>query len=327
MTWQWLAIGVGGIVLLLALFFGGRALLTPSPTPVPPTVTVAAMPSLTITSPLEETGATPSPQPDSTSFVAPDIPALQRLMHELVNEDRRSNGLSPVAWDEMAAVAGTQHATEMAQYGYISHYNLDGYGPDYRYSLAGGLHNVRENVHLHHHGAHSAPQSAEEWEQWVREAQENLMGSEGHRANILSPEHTHVGVGIAYGANGDQGYLAISQEFVNQYVSLQPLPHSVNLGDTIDLLGWLSPEASEPVINLAYEPLPTPRSLEDLEPETYSSSAEIYSTPPLNVAEDGQLTASFTLNNDDQPGLYHIRIWVETKFGQVQAVDLVIRAQ
>lgn len=327
--WQWIAAGVGGVLLVVALIFGGRALFAPKPTPTPPlpTATPPSMVTPTATPvPADEPTPPPSPAPtvDTTAFAPPDIPTLQRLMHQLINENRRANGLSEVAWDETAALAGTQHAKEMARYGYISHRNLDGYGPDHRYSTAGGLHYVMENVHATWHSPGGAPQSAAEWEQWVREAQQSLMESEGHRANILAPEHTHVGIGIAY--ESTNGYFAIAQEFVNQYVTAQPLLRSATLGQQITLAGWLNTGASNPVLNLAYEPSPTALTLDALKPDTYISPAETYDVPAVQV-EGQQFTASFTLNHQDQPGLYHLRLWVETKFGQVQAMNVVIQVQ
>lgn len=328
--WQWLAIGAGGLLLIVALIFGGRALFAPKPTPTapPPTATpFAALPTETPAAPTDvlTPTATLAPTADVTAFFPPDIPALQRLMLDAVNADRRASGLTEVVWDETAALAGTQHAKEMAQYGYISHRNLDGYGPDYRYSMAGGAHYAMENVHATWHSPGGAPQSATEWEQWVRDAQQSLMESEGHRANILSPEHTHVGIGIAY--EPTTGYFAIAQEFVNQYVTVQPLLRSASLGQSFTLSGWLGVGASNPLLNIAYEPQPTPLSLETLKAETYTSPAENYDIPAITVTEDGQFSATFTLNNQEQPGLYHIRLWVDTQFGQVQAINTVIQVQ
>lgn len=320
--WQWLAAGIGGLLLVVALFFGARALFAPPamPTPLLPTATPPGI-ALTET-PTPEADETP-PAPPDTAIISPDIPALQTLMHQRINENRRANGLREVAWDETAALAGTQHAREMAQYGYLSHRNLDGYGPDYRYSAAGGMHHVMENVHATQHTAGGAPTSAAEWEQWVRKAQEDLMASDGHRANILAPEHTHVGIGMAY--DPATGYFAIAQEFVNQYTTVQPLLRTASLGQEINLTGWLNVGASDPLLNIAYEPQPTPLSVAALQPETYSSPAENYDIPAVRVGADRQFTANFTLDNADQPGLYHIRLWVDTDFGQVQALNLVIQ--
>jgi len=327
--WLWLAIGAGGVWLVAALVFGGRALLAPKPTPTAPqpTATTTVLPTETPAAPADvlAPAATLAPTPDMTAFFPPDIPALQRLMLEAVNADRRANGLTEVVWDETAALAGTQHAKEMAQYGYISHRNLDGYGPDYRYSMAGGMHYAMENVYATWHSPGGAPQSTAEWKQWVHNAQKSLMESEGHRANILTPEHTHVGIGIAY--EPTTGYFTIAQEFVNQYITVQPLLRSASLGQSFVLSGWLGTGVSNPLLNMAYEPQPIPLSLNALKAETYVSPAETYDTPEVIVTEEGQFTATLTLNNQNQPGLYHIRLWAETQFGQVQVMDIVIQVQ
>jgi len=42
---------------------------------------------------------------------------------------------------------GQRHSDEMAQFGYMSHWNMDGYGPEYRYSRAGGVDKAQENVY------------------------------------------------------------------------------------------------------------------------------------------------------------------------------------
>jgi uncharacterized protein YkwD len=124
---------------------------------------------------------------------------LQKAMLEFINRDRRANGLSPVEWDAAAASAGQQHAQEMADLGYVSHWNIDGYGPDYRYTQAEGLDVVFENVYrLVTRRSDGAAGTISDWRRAVEEAQAALMESEGHRANILAPEHTHVGIGIAY---------------------------------------------------------------------------------------------------------------------------------
>lgn len=248
-------------------------------------------------------------------------------MLTLINDDRRANGLSTLAWDNIAATAGLQHAQEMASFNYLSHWNLDGYGPDYRYSLAGGLDNIRENAYMYQHsGPNSAPATSQDWEQRIREAQKSLMNSPGHRDNILAREHTHVGIGIAYEAT--TGQLRITQEFVDRYITLQPFVRRVALGGQINIVGQLRVGASNPLLNLAYEPLPAPKSIAELSTtNTYTSPAENYSSSPLTTDGEGRFSQVLTLDNNSQPGLYHVRIWVDTAAGQVMAADVVVEVQ
>jgi hypothetical protein len=243
-----------------------------------------------------------------------------------VNQDRQAAGLAPVVWDDVAASAGLAHAKEMAQFGYMSHWNLEGRGPDYRYTLAGGLNVVRENVYLYEHSLDAGPTSREDWQALVQEAEQSLMQSPLHRDNIMTPEHTHVGIGIAY--NGANGHLTIAQEFVNHYVTLQPLGLWASLGKPIIIRGQLVTGASKPVINLAYEPFPKELTVADLNNTgPYESPVQTYQVVPLSVDTGRRFTQSITLDNKGQTGLYHIRIGIETKFGQILAADVVLAVQ
>jgi uncharacterized protein YkwD len=293
----------------------------PSAAATTPASIATASSSSAITATAATSHATETAQ--TSSFQEPDIPSLQRFMLQLVNEDRRKAGLTEVALDTAATRAGLRHAQNMARYGYLSHWDLDGHGPDYRYSQSGGLDNVRENVYTYQG---PAPASLEAWKNLIRQAQQSLMESPGHRDNILAPEHTHVGIGIAY--NTTQKRLTIAQEFVNRYLHFQLDPASLNrrIGDEIVVSGQVLPGATSPLLNMAYEPHPTAMSVAELnETSTYTSPAETYEPFNLAVDEAGRFSQSVTLNKDGLAGLYHIRIWVETpKFGRVMASDVVI---
>ena len=265
----------------------------------------------------------PSPVAVSDGLPQPDIVALRWVMLEAINADRSTQGLPPVAWDETAARAGQAHAEEMASAGYFSHWDLSGHGPDYRYAQAGGQDAVLENIYTYwYRYDNGQPAPIEDWEGVIRAAQASLMQSPGHRQNILDPAHTHVGVGIAYHAvTGD---VRITQEFINRYVVLRPLPASVALGTDIVLQGELLPGASEPLINLAYEPFPQPLSLETLGTTgTFISPAEIYEAIHPE-ADEQRFEATFPLNYEGRAGLYHVRVWVQVVGQRVPAVDAIV---
>jgi hypothetical protein len=248
-------------------------------------------------------------------------------MLRLINEDRTVEGLSPVEWDPLAAEVAREHAEEMAEHSYLSHWNLEGQGPDVRFALAGGSAWVRENVYTFwKRYSDGEPVPITDWEQVVVDAQNSLMESPGHRENILSPAHTHVGVGIAY--NAETGEVTIAQEFVNRYVRLSPLPQEVGLGEQIVISGTLLRGAEDPLINLAYEPFPEPLTVEDLrDTSTYVSPAEPFFAAEPEVDEEGRFSTTVTLDMENQPGLYHIRIWVEVSGDQVQATNAILRVR
>ncbi len=239
----------------------------------------------------------------------PNLPDLQALMLRLINEDRAANQLAPVAWDETLALAGQLHAEEMVVNDYLSHWNLVGHGPDHRYTLAGGQHISRENVHSFAYtfnDGRGAP--IDDWAFVIANAQSGFMASAGHRANILTPSHTHVGVGMAYDAASGQFRLA--QEFGNQSVSLaQPLPTAIGRGEQVMVVGRISADnLTNLLLNIAYEPTPPPRSL------TWLRNSSTYRSP-ANSIDAVRLGDSFsetiTFDYAEGAGVYHIRIFGE----------------
>ena len=308
-----------GCGMLLFKFLGGATIPAAQPTTSQPsnsplTATNLASPFAAVT----DTPAAPTPFPF-------DAPRLQQYMFDLINQDRRAQGLSAVQWDDIAASAGASHAREMTTFRYMSHWNLDGYGPEYRYTQAGGLNTSRENVYSYVHSPGAGPKSTQDWDALIQSAEKALMDSPGHRENILDAAHTHVGVGISYDAAA--GRLSITQEFVDKYVSVQPLPTAVLLDQTIEINGKLMAGLSNPVINLAYEPLPAPKSVEELnQTDAYTSAAKIYQVLPLRADANGNFFEKISFNNLNQAGLYHIYIGVSDQFGAGRLIfDLVVK--
>ncbi len=261
-----------------------------------------------------------SPASSSVSNLAD----LQQYMLELVNQARAGNGLTPVVWDNFAAQVAQDHAEDMATYQYMSHWNRLGYGPDVRYSLAGGAEWVQENVYsASYRFDDGSPAPIEDWRVEVEKAHDAWMSSPGHRANILNPEHNHLGVGIAY--NVATGDIRMAQEFINRYVELDAVPRVASPGDTLTISGELLPGATDPLVNLAYEPLPQPFTIDQLNATSaYGSPAQFASAIQPTVTPDGRFTTDIPLDQPGQPGLYHIRIWVMAGPLNPQAVDVIV---
>ncbi len=333
----WIGGALLGAFLVILLGWIGLGTLHSRQSPPTPTLVVDAMtPTVTpspVTSgsvvPATKTPAPPTPVSTNVAVPLPDVPSLQRLMLELINTDRRAEGLNPVAWDTQSAQIGAAHAQEMATSDYLSHWNLQGYGPDVRYSLSGGSDAVMENVYLYEYRFDDGrPAPISDWPQIIRAAHASLMESPGHQANILDSSHTHVGIGIAY--NATTGNVRIAQEFINRYVKLDSTPRTARLGDSVDVKGTLLAGASNPLINLAYETFPQTRTVDALRNATdltYQSPAEIVSVINPTVT-GGQFAARIKLASARGAGLYHIRLWTTTSHdANVLAADVIIKVQ
>lgn len=244
-----------------------------------------------------------------TGEYLPDILSLQKVMLNAINEDRINVGLAPVVWDATAELAGRLHATDMLESRYFSHWDLMGYGPEHRYALTGGTDAVSENIYTYSY-TYSDDTAApiENWDEIVRQAQQSLMESPGHRRNILDPMHTHVGIGMAY--DSDHGVLTLAQEFINRWSTVDRIPAQVSPSDALLLQGVLLDGASNPLINLAYQPLPDPFTSESVPQTSYANHADIVDVVSPTV-KGNRFVGQIVLPDDRASGLYLVRLWVE----------------
>lgn len=148
---------------------------------------------------------TPAPTTPSTPPTAPAIPSATVLtadeqnMVDMINQERLSAGVNPVKVDLRLVAVGRAKANDMKVNSYFSHTSPT-YGSPWAMMQQVGI-TVRwagENI--------SGNKS-------VSGSMAALMLSPGHRANILDPRFTHVGVGIVYGSAYGNLYV---QEFLQQ---------------------------------------------------------------------------------------------------------------
>jgi uncharacterized protein YkwD len=115
--------------------------------------------------------------------------ALVQQVVDLVNQERSAAGLSPLMVDSDAELAAKVHSEDMLGRGYFDHISPEGWDPNDRLRMTGatGYTNWAENIA----GGQTSP--ADVMASW--------MASPGHRANILDPAFTHIGVGVAGATN------------------------------------------------------------------------------------------------------------------------------
>jgi uncharacterized protein YkwD len=125
-------------------------------------------------------------------------PDLEAEMLDLVNRERASVGLRPLAPDPELTAVARAHSADMFARGYFAHVTPEGLSPFDRMT--------RAHVYFRTAGENLALAPT------LKIAHTGLMNSPGHRANILRPEFGRLGVGIMDG--GARGIM-VSQEFRN----------------------------------------------------------------------------------------------------------------
>lgn len=112
-------------------------------------------------------------------------PVTEEAMIVLVNKERTSRGLNALIFDENLRETGRLHSKDMFEQGYFAHYSPEGYTVADRASRQGAdFFVIGENLAF-------APN--------LELAHNGLMNSEGHRANILSPDYGKIGIGVIDG--------------------------------------------------------------------------------------------------------------------------------
>lgn len=144
-------------------------------------------------------------EPEAPQVEEPKAPADQNLsglnaqereMVEYVNQERTKAGLAPLQVDPDLARVARIKSQDMVDNGYFDH-NSPTYGSPFEMMRSFGIsyraagENIAKNRSVI--GAHTA-----------------LMNSEGHRANILNPNFTHIGIGIVESG----GMVTVTQMFI-----------------------------------------------------------------------------------------------------------------
>jgi len=155
--------------------------------------------------PTPATTNTTSPVTTPTTPTLPVIPTVsaatvdEQLMVDMINQERIAAGISPVKLDLRLTSVGRAKANDMVLNNYFDHTSPT-YGSPWAMMANVGLPVgwAGENI--------SGNKS-------VEASMASLMLSPGHKANILDPRFTHVGVGVANGSAYGHIYV---QEFLQE---------------------------------------------------------------------------------------------------------------
>src|SRR6058998_1942223 len=116
----------------------------------------------------------------------------------LVNEERANAGVGTLKLDDLACNVAEQHARDMVQGVFLSHWGRDGRKPYHRYSFAGGTDATEENDSAaEHDGPITADDIASDLILMHRSMYTERPPNDGHRKTMLAPQHTHVGFGVS----------------------------------------------------------------------------------------------------------------------------------
>ena len=255
------------------------------------------------------------------------IAEARRYMVVLINRDRATLGLPPVALDEGAATrAGQGHAEDMAENGYLGHWGLDGSVPEQRYTQAGGADMDLENVSCFTDERHRTLDAAPPIDPAQIENTESMFFNEvppndGHRKNILKRWHKKVGIGIAQprATPTEIPVPCVSQEFTDDYGAYAAIPKTARIGDRLHVEGKMVAPALPVGVGLARVDFPKTLTTSDANarraypvPRPYQMYWPVGYETPIPLAVKGEKFAiDVPLGQGQKPGLYELSIWAK----------------
>ena len=271
-----------------------------------------------------------------------DIVAAQRHLLSMVNDERAAEGLSSLKLDELACNVAQKHAIEMAENDFLSHWDLAGLKPYHRYSFAGGTDANAENDASADYS--KAIESDEMPHAVVRmhiTMHDEVPPNDGHRQTMLTPQHTHVGFGMAWRGL----HIRLCEVYVSRYIQIDPYPLISRPQSRFVLTGGvLDPRHSVEALEVYFEPPPAPPAKSWLrtprryglppDRETFYKKLPAHktyddgSTGSIEVLSHGRFSVPVELSHK-QPGIYTLVVWIsrsetERKF---PATEICVRAE
>lgn len=181
-----------------------------------------------------------APRPAADKLVISHSDEVEEAILALTNDMRRRNGLGLLQRDVGLRDVARGHSDDMIQRRFFEHTNPDGHDSAWRISVAhrrliGG---TGENIWRYattleyDDGKRFSTPITLSATQIAEKAMTGWMNSPGHRANILRPQFTHLGVGMSL----VKGETTITQNFAAVRAYLKAgLPDRVKQGAFVDL--------------------------------------------------------------------------------------------
>jgi hypothetical protein len=176
---------------------------------------------------------------------------------------------------------------------YVSHWDLSGYKPYMRYTLANGEGAVEENIAWTQLNAGifsinvEAALKSDEWGFVYNDSAENW----GHKDNILNPLHNEVSIGIAY----DNNNVYFVEDFIDDYISWTQL--SYNSG-VMTMQGIIAQNQGNIQQIAIYYDDPSPLTVEQLGQAPYNDGYNIGTYVGLVVPPNFQAQSGITIIAD-----------------------------
>jgi hypothetical protein len=257
-------------------------------------------------------------------FGADDVALAREQLLQQVNAERAHAGLSRLLLDDLACRVANDHARDMIEGDFLSHWGRDGRKPYHRYSFAGGDDAVRENVSSAESIQSVTPTGvAKDLYEMHLSMLEETPPNDGHRKTILFSPLTHVGFGIALRGHN----LRLDELYLGRHVEVEPIPREVKPKTAVLLRGKvLNPLHVLTGVDVCFEPLPTPPEIDWLR------TPRSYDLPPVSDRLLPRLPSQYFYPDGSGGTIevsgktrFKVRVWLSKKPG-INTIVVWLRA-
>ena len=224
--------------------------------------------------------------------LTPPSPTKQELIDfalQEINMERMKQGITNVTLNTLDSAQ--EHAENMLNHGFLSHWGTNGFKPYMRYTISGGIGYVAENVAWQRTTGKIDPFeaiSSLNWNMMYDDADSNW----GHRENILDPSHNKVNIGIAWNDKN----LFLVQDFEDDYFLRVEVSH---IGERYGIEYETSEANWDPSqIAIYYDPWPVNLSVSELSNPPYDHSYGMGEQIGAILPDPYYLEKGITINAD-----------------------------
>lgn len=186
------------------------------------------------------------------------VPEAKAELLRVINEERRTHGAAPLAYDLLGAKVGDAFCEDAARNRTSGHWDLAGRAPYLRWALAGGIDHHAQNFAAESRTGFGFTEPPAELLKNMHAAfMEETPPDDGHRRTVLDPIWTHVGIGWALVG----GELRMTEEYSRRVLEWAELPAGTVRAGKGALVALKLPQGwNVGAIEVAWEPYPKPMS-------------------------------------------------------------------
>jgi uncharacterized protein YkwD len=159
-----------------------------------------------------------------------------------INEYRARLNRNPVKLDLLASRVANMQCYNAAVNDYIGHWDMNGYKPYIRYSLAGGKDHVAENASGVTETGYDIARMDDPVKtlEYMKTCLNGFIAEDpggGHYENIMDSFHNYVGIGYFCTNIGGNNQIRYNEEFIDRYIEWDDFPLTSDAQNSLSISG------------------------------------------------------------------------------------------